>query len=42
MAERPTPDAVFKRLTERKPTFFYGVPRCMRHAGFAAFPKKRS
>jgi len=26
MAERPTPDAVFKRLTERKPTFFYGVP----------------
>lgn len=26
MAERPTPDAVFKRLTERKPTIFYGVP----------------
>jgi benzoate-CoA ligase len=26
MAERPTPDAVFKRLTERKPTVFYGVP----------------
>ncbi len=26
MAERPTPDAVFKRLTERKPSFFYGVP----------------
>ena len=26
MAERPTPDAVFKRLTEKKPTFFYGVP----------------
>ena len=26
MAERPTPDAVFKRLTERKPTMFYGVP----------------
>ncbi len=26
MAERPTPDAVFKRLTERKPTLFYGVP----------------
>ena len=26
MAERPTPDAVFKRLTERKPTFFFGVP----------------
>jgi benzoate-CoA ligase len=26
MAERPTPAAVFKRLTERKPTLFYGVP----------------
>jgi benzoate-CoA ligase len=26
MAERPTPDAVFKRLRERKPTIFYGVP----------------
>ncbi len=26
MAERPTPPAVFKRLTERKPTIFYGVP----------------
>ena len=26
MAERPTPDAVFKRLTERKPTLFFGVP----------------
>jgi len=26
MAERPTPDAVFKRWTERKPTVFYGVP----------------
>lgn len=26
MAERPTPDAVFKRLTERKPTIFFGVP----------------
>ena len=26
MAERPTPDAVFKRLSEKKPTFFYGVP----------------
>ncbi len=25
MAERPTPDAVFKRLTEQKPTIFYGV-----------------
>ena len=26
MAERPTPDAVFKRLIEGKPTIFYGVP----------------
>jgi benzoate-CoA ligase len=26
MAERPTPDSVFKRLTEQKPTIFYGVP----------------
>ena len=26
MAERPTPAAVFKRLTERKPTVFFGVP----------------
>lgn len=26
MAERPTPDAVFKRLTERRPTVFCGVP----------------
>jgi benzoate-CoA ligase len=26
MAERPTPDSVFKRLTEKKPTIFYGVP----------------
>ncbi|MCZ7564011.1 MAG: benzoate-CoA ligase family protein [Burkholderiales bacterium] len=26
MAERPTPDAVFKRLTGHRPTIFYGVP----------------
>jgi len=26
MAERPTPASVFKRLTERKPSIFYGVP----------------
>ena len=26
MAERPTPDAVFKRLVEKGPTIFYGVP----------------
>ena len=26
MAERPTPQAVFKRLLEQRPTVFYGVP----------------
>jgi benzoate-CoA ligase len=26
MAERPTPGSVFKRLVERRPTIFYGVP----------------
>ncbi len=26
MAERPTPQAVFRRLTEQRPTIFYGVP----------------
>ncbi len=26
MAERPTPDAVFRRLTEHRPTVFCGVP----------------
>ena len=26
MGERPTPQAVFKRLTEHRPTVFYGVP----------------
>ncbi|MEY4369588.1 MAG: hypothetical protein RL564_1538 [Pseudomonadota bacterium] len=26
MAERPTPAAVFERLTKQKPTVFYGVP----------------
>jgi benzoate-CoA ligase len=26
MAERPTPASVFKRLVERRPTVFYGVP----------------
>ena len=26
MAERPGPDAVFKRLVEHRPTIFYGVP----------------
>jgi benzoate-CoA ligase len=41
MAERPTPDAVFKRLTERKPTIFFGVPTL--YAGMLAspaFPRK--
>ena len=41
MAERPTPDAVFKRLVEHKPTIFYGVPTLyaalLVHPGF---PKK--
>jgi benzoate-CoA ligase len=36
MAERPTPDAVFKRLTEKRPTFFYGVPTL--YAGMLASP----
>jgi len=43
MAERPTPAAVFKRLTEKKPTLFYGVPTL--YAGMLAdpnFPKKES
>mgnify|MGYP000468371535 CR=1 FL=1 len=31
MAERPTPDAIFKRWTERKPTVFFGAP-----TGYAA------
>jgi benzoate-CoA ligase len=41
MAERPTPPAVFKRLKERKPTIFYGVPTL--YAAMLAdpaFPKK--
>jgi len=36
MAERPTPDAVFKRWTERKPTVFYGAPTG--YAGMLASP----
>ena len=43
MAERPTPAAVFKRLTERKPTIFYGVPTL--YAALLAdpnLPKKES
>ncbi len=41
MAERPTPDAVFKRLVEHKPTIFYGVPTL--YAGMLVspnFPRK--
>ena len=36
MAERPTPDAVFKRWTERRPTIFYGAPTG--YAGMLASP----
>jgi benzoate-CoA ligase len=43
MAERPTPDAVFKRLTEKKPTVFYGVPTLYAAMlASPAFPKKES
>ncbi|MDQ5850001.1 MAG: benzoate-CoA ligase family protein [Pseudomonadota bacterium] len=41
MAERPTPDAVFKRLTQRKPTIFYGVPTLFAALlASPAFPKR--
>src|SRR5437773_10778862 len=43
MAERPTPASVFKRLTERKPTIFYGVPTL--YAAMLAspdFPKREN
>ncbi|MEZ5537721.1 MAG: benzoate-CoA ligase family protein [Thiolinea sp.] len=36
MAERPTPDAVFKRWTEQKPTIFFGAPTG--YAGMLASP----
>ncbi len=36
MAERPTPDAVFKRLVDHKPTIFYGVPTL--YAGMLVSP----
>jgi benzoate-CoA ligase len=36
MAERPTPAAVFRRLRERRPTIFYGVPTLF--AGLLASP----
>ena len=37
MAERPTPDAVFKRWVEQKPTVFFGAPTG--YAGMLASPK---
>ncbi len=37
MAERPTPDATFKRWTERAPTVFFGAPTGF--AGMLAHPK---
>ncbi len=37
MAERPTPDACFKRFTELKPTVFFGAPTG--YAGMLASPK---
>ncbi len=37
MAERPTPDAVFKRWTEQKPTVFFGAPTG--YAGMLASPQ---
>jgi benzoate-CoA ligase len=36
MAERPTPDAVFKRWTEQRPTVFFGAPTGF--AGMLAAP----
>ncbi len=41
MAERPTPDSVFKRLVEKKPTIFYGVPTLYAALlASPAFPKR--
>jgi benzoate-CoA ligase len=41
MAERPTPDAVFKRLVEKRPTIFYAVPTLYAALlASPAFPKK--
>jgi benzoate-CoA ligase len=37
MAERPTPEAVFKRLIEHRPTVFYGVPTL--YASLLAHPQ---
>lgn len=40
MAERPTPEAVYKRLIEHKPTVFCGVPTL--YAGMLAYPDRPS
>jgi benzoate-CoA ligase len=41
MAERPTPEAVFKRLVEKGPTIFYGVPTLYAALlASSAFPSK--
>ncbi len=37
MSERPTPDAVFRRWTEKKPTVFFGAPTGF--AGMLASPR---
>jgi benzoate-CoA ligase len=37
MAERPTPEAIFRRWTERKPTVFFGAPTG--YAGMLASPQ---
>ncbi|HEX5394397.1 MAG TPA: benzoate-CoA ligase family protein [Rhodocyclaceae bacterium] len=37
MAERPTPDATFKRMVDHQPTIFYGAPTG--YAGMLASPK---
>ncbi len=36
MADRPTPEAVFRRLLEHKPTLFFGVPTL--YAAMLAYP----
>jgi benzoate-CoA ligase len=45
MAERPTPQSVFKRLVERRPTIFYGVPTLyaalLAHGDFPRMPDLR-
>jgi benzoate-CoA ligase len=41
MAERPTPEAVFRRLLEKRPTIFYAVPTLYAALlASASFPKK--